>query len=358
MGRPTHVLVVAAEPDRRDSTRSLQEACAALARRPDVDVDVWFLRDGEVPPWWPGAQVVDHLRSEGPAVARALDRTGPSRLAGAARGRVLRRWWRSAAPDVVVLDDGLGGRVLPTDAGVVRVVRRNPAPPAGAALEPTAATRADLVLAPAPEAAGGPPWVRTGDLVDLDAAVAARRRARPQVRAEHDVPDGTDLLVGWGVDEWLDAPDVFVRTLWFLQDRHGSGAHGLWLDDGDDASVADLVRAEAARCGLADRVHVSRGADASWRLAGDAALLPYRAPADRREVLEAVAAGLAVVTSAPDPVDDPAVSAVAPLDLEAAAAATALALAGDTERRVEAARERIDASTWADRFLAAVEAAR
>lgn len=366
------VLVVAAAPDRRASSRSLLDLVAELDRRPETAVALWYLRDGEDPE--PGApapdHVVDHLRTWRPAVVvdRVLGPANGNRL----RAVRLRRWLRDLDPDVVLLDDGLGDRILGSlGPSVVRVARRNVEPPDTALLEPAAPPSADLWLVapgadPAPADAGAVLVERpVRDLAEAARLAAPVAQARLRERAG--LPPDAPVVVGWG-EGFLDGTELFPRLLWALAARHGVVAHGLWVGPLVTPDEEARLRAEAERCGVGERYHLVREGPA-LRTCGDVAVLPYRDRADdpRQPTAElpmvavAVAAGLPVAAfAAAVALDDPAVTSVADLDLDALAAAVAAGLAGDRSpagrrARVEAARRRLDVRPWADDLLAAVD---
>lgn len=339
------VLVVTAYPDERRSTVALREIVARLEREGTARVTVWFLRctDHQVP--WPGSRVIDRLRTWAPAAA--LSGIGAERAAGMLRGARLRRWMATVDPDVVVLDDGLGERVLahcPRTA--LRVVRLNADEPADRAMEPPAPATADLLLVdvehrgPEPDAT-----IRMIQSPHLSHRPAVRGLVRPGARAAQRSALGLDpdppLVVGWGDDGWLDGPDVFIRVLWAVV-QQGLDVNALWLGLDEDRHEADRLRAEAQRCGVGDRFHLRPSGGAAQRLCGDVVLLSDRSPGRPVEpVIEAIVAGTGVVAFDTAGIDDEAVVQVPTLDVVAAAAAVVEAL----EHTDEAARhERRDAA--------------
>lgn len=356
-GHPLRVLVVAASPDERLSTRTLIKMVAALRRRPDVEVAVWFLREHSVPPWTE-ARVVDELRTR--PYTWPLSLVGLDRVAGGIRGAILRRWFAEVDPDVVLLDDGLGARLLPSaPRSPVVAIRPNPEPPSFAYLEGEGLAAADLVLAPEPpEDPAAGTWVPTaGRLFDTGAVAAIERGAADARRSAREAlglaPDEL-LVAGWGAHSWVDGSDLFVRALWFLEHRHGRSVHGVWLGPTDDhVEVADL-RAEAARCGLADRFHLLPDCSEPARWCGDATFLPYRVPAAPLDLRRAAVADQTVVTFEPATEAGPWIVEVPFLDLEAAAAALDAAL----EPRAGSWAEGVAADAWAARFVDAVRARR
>lgn len=347
----THrVLVVTAEPDERTSTETLRAMAQALDDRPDTEVTVWFLRHGEVAPWWPGATIVDDLRTWLPSVLAA--RLGSERLAGVVRGARLRRWWGAVDPSIVVLDDGLGTRVLPRGQRAAVIARRvNDELPRGATLEPAPLDTADIVLAASGAPSPAEAFLLTPALIEVAPIAVEAPIASHRVREHLGIADDLPLVIGWGIDGWLDGSDLFVRALWHLEHRHGIRAAGAWIGMWDDPGEWRQLQAEAVRCGLEDRFFRLTDGERSDRWAGDVVLLPYRSPATQATLLEVIAAGIVTVTFEPAVLDDPAVQVVAPLDLEAVADALAAALGGDRDRAATAARQRIDATRWAENLL-------
>lgn len=355
MTGPLSILIVTAGPDRRRSTEMLHLLVDHLARRPELTVTTWFLRAGDTEPW-PGSRVVDDLRTWWPS--RVIGRRN-ERLAGAVRGIRLRQWLREVRPDVVVLDDGLGDRVLDGwRRPVVRAIRVNPVGPAAGEMEPPPRSTGDVVI-----------WSRPGrpepgdvahlELPELRDCAAARSMVDPRRRSEAirrlGLPEGVPLVVGWGEDGWLDGTDLFIRSMWALSARHGVEPHALWLGLSSDRHEADRLRTEAGRCGLGDRFHLRPLVEDSDRYLGDAVLLPSRVAGDPEPMTRALASGLVVVTSDVEGVP-PGVTTIPPLDVEAAANALRDALGGDRPARAEHARLLdaelwLDHEQWADRFV-------
>lgn len=354
------LLVVTAAPDDRPSTETLGVIVAELERRPDVDVEVWHLRATPEETPWPGAPVVDSLREWWPA--RVLEGVGVPRLPAAMRGLRLRAWNRRVAPDAVVLDDGLGERVLVGTPGrPVLVARRNATPPVHADWEPEPVATPAIVLVPPGDGAPVPPGAVAIASPHVRDYTAARRAGEPAQRERTRELLGIDgsgpLVVGWGDDGWIDGPDLFVRALWALEHRHGVLAGGLWLGLGADPHEVDRLRAEADRCGVGDRCWFRPADTLAARCCGDAVFLPYRGAGDPAELLEAAAGGLEVVTFPGALVEDPAVVVVDHLDVDAAAAALDAALRSDRPALTASATDRLDVAPWVDRLLAAIDAA-
>lgn len=356
------ILVVTSTPDHRNSTAELDALITELRRRPGVTVHVWFLRPGESPPWQ-DSRVVDDLRTL--PVPAAIDKLGLSPVAGAIRGRILRRWWTEVAPDVVVLDDALGERLLPDDRSAVVVHRMNPDAPGDAALEARATTAADIQLVPLE---GSPSEAPTG-LVVLDTlARTDMERARPFasassrtiVRRRLGVPTDGVLVVGWGEHAWFDGPDIFVRALWNLRERHGIDAHGMWAGSDDDGEVAAVLQDEAERCALVDHISHRPQSPIDVRLCGDAVFLPYRDGGSIELVHEAAVAGCQVVSFPVWQATSPGLRLVDYLDVEAATAALAASVGADEEARAAyraSASARLDIAPFVDDLLDAVSQA-
>ena len=351
MPRPS-LLVVTAAPDDRPSTDTLRDVVAELRRR-DLRVHLWFLRDGGRKPS-DADRIVDHLREQDPAAT--LDHVGLRRLAGAVRGRQLRRWWAEDRPDWVLLDDGLGARLLDgTRAPVRRIVRTNATVPDDVGLEPPPSTSADLLLA-----GEGSDTSRTTAPSTLDMPllrdhvaghVARDGASRAATRTALGLDGAAPLVVGWGDDPWLDGPDLLIRSLWALERHHGIEACGLWLGIDPDSEAGRRLTDEAQRCGVADRLVLDRDDSAAQRLCGDAVFLPYRSPGDVEPVHEALVAGCGVVTFPVWPAEDRAVRVVGHLDVDAAADALAEVLGDDREAVAARAEQRYDVVPWVDRFL-------
>ncbi|MFM7068435.1 MAG: hypothetical protein ACKOYM_03140, partial [Actinomycetes bacterium] len=110
------VLIVAASCDQRRSTAELWYLAESLADLPQVHVATWFLRRAADAPTesaraWRNERVVDDLRTWFPVRAARAARL--ERVAGWIAGARLRRWFAQVHPQLVVLDDALGGRILP-----------------------------------------------------------------------------------------------------------------------------------------------------------------------------------------------------------------------------------------------------
>src|SRR5690606_20285888 len=124
------------------------------------------------------------------------------------------------------------------------------------------------------------------------------------------LPEAEPVIAGWGGDGWLDGPDLFIRTLWALGDRHGVPAHGVWFGT-DQPDEAQRLRDEAARCGLADRYHLlpydGHGDTPAAALCADVALLPSREALLREHLMAAIVSGMIVVAFEACDIDDPAV---------------------------------------------------
>jgi hypothetical protein len=334
------VLAITAWPDDRRSTQNLDMIIDEIDRRRDARAVLWYLRvtDHQLPA--PDTRVVDSLRTWPPCAA--LDAAGMRAPAAWIRGRRIRWWLRQVQPDVVVLDDGLGEHLL----GTLRrqpsiVVRHNDSAPADLHLEPPARETADLfVVPPSDDLATAS---REDVYVEYSFAdTSARRYSEPAARraSRHSerLPVDAPLIVSWGDDGWLDGPDLFLRTLWALEHRHGRVVHGAWFGLTADPHEVDRLRSEAERLGIADRFHQRNHETMAGRLCGDAVLLPYRSTADQESVRDAILAGALIVAFSATGVSDPVACVVRDLDVDAAAAALHAGLDEDREQRWQSSR--------------------
>lgn len=338
-----------AAPDDRGSSYALRQWSTRLAARPDVTVAVWFLRDyhGRA---WPGARVVDDLRRW--PVARAADAVGLGRVGDGLRGRRLRAWLGRLAPDVVIFNDGLGKRILDGwGSSPVTVERRNVEPPVDAELEPAEGLVFDAAIVP-PDSDSGTSETPTAIVERLFDSESVRSSldaaALATVRSAAGVPSDVPLIVGWGCDGWVDGPDVFIRVLWAVRQRHGLDVHGLWLAPPELSHEEDRLTAEARRCGVADAYHRSERLDLPARVCGDVVALPHRDPTNPFDVLEVIASGRRVVTFGHGVVGDPAIVTVDYLDVEAMAAGVAEAIATDTAAEADGVRRRLGVDAMLD----------
>lgn len=318
-------VAVLLEPDDRPGTAQWRTLRARADQRADCSIELWFLRDRR-DERLPGEGNVDDLRTWW--VNGALSAVGLGLAASWLRGRRLRRRFAHAAPDLIVLDAGWGERILgaaghrPTVA-----VRSNPWAPAEDDDEVQHPDLGALVLGDHPDGAAGGldgprPLVHWSPyLIDVapwqvDLAEEQRRQ-----RTSIGVPEGVPVVVGWGDDGWVDGSDLFVRTLWYLADRHGTEAHGVWIAPLDDATEVERLRGEAERCGLGERLHlVAPGSGADLRC-GDVVHLPRRVPLEWEIPATCAAADRTLVTSGEVPHAAPWIHEVPLLDLPAAAAA-------------------------------------
>lgn len=269
VGDRRSLLVVSAAPDRRTSSTALRNLVLALDERADVQVSIWYLRDGDGERA-DGARIVDELRQWAPS--KALERVGLGRLAGVLRGRRLRSWYRDVDPDAVLLDDGIGLRVVPRGANPKVVVRENDQPPADSAMEPilVAVDQADIVIAARPRRGDrGNTVVVAGDLTNhLD---SDRRSKVAATRSALRLNEGA-LVAGWaGQDEHRDL-ERFMRVIRELD--AGQPVAGVWFARVEPASTAGFIRLADSH-GLGDRVSL-RSDSFRWSAASaaDAVLLP------------------------------------------------------------------------------------
>ncbi len=355
------MLVITSAPDDRASTATLRIAVDEM-RRQGVGVDVWFLRSWAPQEPWPGSWVVDELRTL--RGTEQLTRLGLGRIAGAIRGAALRRRLRAAGPDAIVLDDGVGERVVEhLDSDVVRAIRWNPVPPTELFPEPKA-TDADLhIVTTGCEPVDPPSELAMGRLMNTPSARRARDGGwRAGVLGRMGLPPDGAQVLGWADDAWVDGQDLFIRALWTLRARHGRSPTAVWLDLADDPAAGRRFDEEVARCGLGDRVVRRTRPPDDAQLCGDVALLTSRAPRVAEELSRVVVAGSRLVSFAVNETSGAPGRYVSDLDLEALADALAVEVdrAGDrdsTVREVDGSEwyREIDVSSWVGRFLDAVE---
>jgi hypothetical protein len=323
--------VVVAAPDDRPSTVELGEEVEVLRSMPGVRCEVWFLRDYH-DRRWAGARNVDSLRTWW--LSRVLALVGLDRVGAVARGRRLRRWQRALRPDVAILHDGYGARVLDGCAPrPVVVVRRNEDVGDTYGFDEARLERGDVTLASTPAPADGDdrPWIviPSGDRIEqLEPALTDARRARRHGRQELGLEGRVPLVVGWGDDGWVDGSTAFVRTLWFLEHRHGIVAHGAWFAPMDDDVEVGRLRSEAERCGLADRLVLLPPSPTHQQWCGDVAVLPWRVPPSSEVAAVAGACRVPLVAFEPLPLDAPWCLGAPVLDVPALATAASAALAG------------------------------
>lgn len=348
------MLAITAWPDDRRSTENLGMIVAEINRRAGCSAHLWYLRttDHQVPA--EQTRVIDSLRTWPPCAA--LDRIGLGPLAAWVRGRRVRWWLRDVQPDVVILDDGLGEHVLsPLRRRPALVVRHNDVSPEDLHMEPPPRNEAQLFVVP-PSAAEAS-TTRSDVYVeypfaDTDARTYSDPTRRDAARRANDLPMDVDLVVGWGDDGWLDGPDLFLRTIWALEHRHGRIVHGVWFGLVADPHEAERLRREADRLGIADRFHHRERDSMGGRLSGDAVLFPYRSTADAEDVRDAILSGTLVVAFRATDVDDPVIRRVRDLDVDEAAAAIHAGLDEDRMQRWESSRARVDVALLADRIVA------
>jgi hypothetical protein len=355
---PPSVLIVTNSHDRRDSTEALRRIADTLEQQHGAKVSVFLLRPfwGN-PAHWPGARTVDDLRTWIPAAL--LERLVSPTLAGRLRGLRLRWWLRQAEPDVVILDDALGWRVVENLRPRPVVINRlNRERPRDADYEPGTFERPDLVVAAVDLEIDLPdttPIVREHPFRDLAAAARyTEPDARAEIRRRLGVPDDAVLVCGWGSDGWLDGPDLFVRVLWALEDRHGVRAHGVWFGT-EQADEVRRLEEEADRCGIADRYQLlpyhGQGEVPTDALCADVLCLPTREPLLRDHLMVAIASGLVLVTFAAADLEDPSVRMVDDLDVDAAAEEIIGALALDRSELAARVLAQLDPVHWTRRLL-------
>jgi len=348
------------EPGAFDEAEEELDLLRSMLAAAGVRSERWFLlhrSTGDAD----GARVVDDLRTWWPA--RLASSLRVEAVAGRVRGARLRSWARQLHPNAVVLDDAVGGRLRSALPGAPRIALRPTVPasrvPAG---ERASCPRVDVVLvgetgAPALDSIDATGVVdRAGaDRIDLRRAVLLSHRSAPadaaavrRARERHALPPDVPLVGGWGDDGWLDGPDLLVRALWVLEHRHGITAHGAWFGLTDAVEI-ERCRDEARRCGVADRFHLRPAIGDEAMICGDAVFLPYRSArrGTDNDVAMASLSGAAVVAFPSCQPIDPDAVVVAPLDVDAAAAALADGLRNDRWHRADRFRADIDAELTA-----------
>ncbi|MFN8016920.1 MAG: hypothetical protein U0P45_02220 [Acidimicrobiales bacterium] len=342
---PLRVLVVMGAPNARFASQVLLEGCAAMRDHLGAHVEVWYLRRGHKPPYagrvWDGpTRCIDHLRTWWPAVLAGI---GGQRTAGVVRGWQLRRWMRSAAPDLVILDDGQGARAVP---GIERVpaivVRRSGEEPLYGAWEDEWTGRVDLVIDASEEGAreAGGAWLPRLTTV------------------KHRVGTGplgpVPTIVGVGTDSWLDGADLFVRVLWHLEHHHRLIVRGRWHLTGSEPSDRERLLEEADRCGVADRLELVEGPIEVGADDAPVICVPARLALLTDELLALVVEGAVVVTFyEPDQVV-PGVIALPPFDVPGLADAVAATLARHPDDVVQGIIDAMDADRFAERVVEGV----
>lgn len=334
-----------------------------IRSRPGCSATVWYLRRRDHLTAPPGTRVVDELRTWPPAAL--LRMVGFETGAGRLRGLRLRRWLDQVSPDVVVLDDGLGSRVVePLGDRPGIVVRRNATLPTGAESEQVRTTGIDLVIVDShlerdrrssgarDSGTQDPPTIieYRYESTDGDAIRYETAELRRSVRRSAGLPVDEPLVVGWGDDGWLDGPELFLRCLWALEHRHQRRVHGAWFGVTDDQQRTRLHQ-EADRLGVTDRFHLRGAANDPARLTAEVVVFPYRTVADRTDVRNALLSGAAVVAFEAARTDDPSIRRVRDLDVDAAAQAIMDALTEDPGPRLDDVRRRLDVRTLVDRLL-------
>lgn len=366
-GRPSVLFVSLMPPESGGDDESEEELDLLRALLDDVGVhsERWFLlhrSSGDAA----GSPVVDDLRTWWPARLASALRVEP--VAGRLRGLRLRAWARGVRPAAVVLDDGVGGRLLGAVPGAPTLALRPTVPVERVpAAERASCPPVDVVLigevGESPLASiesTGAVDVSRASRIELRRAVLLSRRSEPadeasvrRARGRQALPAEVPLVSGWGDDGWLDGPDLLVRALWVLEHHHGIVAHGAWFGLTDAVEI-ERCRDEARRCGVADRFHLRPAVGDEALICGDAVFLPYRSArrGTDNDVAVASLSGASVVAfPSCEPIDPDAV-VVPPLDVDAAASALAVALSDDRWER--AARFRADIDTALSTLLRAL----
>lgn len=285
------VLFVIASDDEHPSTADLLDVVEVMNADPAAEAVVWYLRAGDLPVGDRTTRVVDHLRTWPLAVL--LDRCKLGVLADRLRGQRLRRWYRTVAPDAVVLDGGGGARVLPRRSRVP-VIHRLPGAPAFEEVRGGGGHDAVLVASTHTGPSSGVPWLVLPPMRGLDEALAmADPDAKASAREAHGLPLTGTLLASWSAV--ATGPEVLIRALRATSDGHREGVvHGLWACGSITPAEAEHIRALADLAGVGDRFHLRTYDGPSTRLAADIVVLgsDVRA-ADALELAELEAAGVA-----------------------------------------------------------------
>lgn len=348
-------LAITALPDDRPSTLHLGLILSEVARRPGHRASLWYLRSYRSHEPTLESRTIDSLRTWPPAAA--ADFVGLHGPAAHLRGVRLRMWLRSIQPDVVLLDDGLGRRVLdPLPVTPPLVARYNSVPPELSGLdEPTLERTPELTVLNGTEP---PPGAVLGDRVVREfrfphqaprAFLSADRRN--QQRQVLGIPADVPLVVGCGDDGWLDGPDLFLRALWSVRNRYDIAAHGVWFGLEADTDERDRLLREAARMGFDGSFHICPSGPQSHLLCGDVVFYSHRSTSDGGYLDAMFLSGTGVVAFESTGIADPSVRVVADIDVEAAAEQIAAYLSEDRSVRELDARRRLDRSLLVDEIL-------
>lgn len=342
---PTTLLVVSAAPDCRASTKRLKQLVDRWSGRHDMSVRTWFLRSGPLRFQWPDALVVDDLRTWAPV--HLSGSIGLRALSHVLSGRRLRWWLAAEAPDVVLLDDGLGSRVL-CGMDVEVAVRFNEVSPVdvGREVEWHGATSARLVSV-------GSAVSRSSDGVPT----ILESTSSPAVLGDP-VPYRRVLMLDPGavlvsVDGWLDAAAaraaaVFATRLAELMRRR---VDLVWFRD---AVGHEDLAARLPPVGSGVRFLQRPAGQRPWHLLAEVALVLDCTMHDE-DVVERVRSGQVVVGPRPARVLDPGVIRGSVEDAEVSAAVAGLLVRGRDELCTEAT-DRWSIHAVADRFADSISA--
>lgn len=350
------VLAITAAPDDRDTTRILDDVIGLIDARSSCRAELWYLRSALNQASPRGARIVDSLRTWLPAVA--LERIGLPAAAARLRGLRLRWWLRRLDPDVVLLDDALGARVLGNRIEHTSVVvRYNKFPPDTASQEVTYDGIPNLTIINAERLFDDPDDGRAilyeYPLDCSEGSKFAEPASYRRTRLDLGLPTDEPLVIGHGNDGWLDGPELFIRTLWVLHYRHGIKAHGAWFGRMVDEHESTMLIQEADRMGLGGYYHHYEDDSIQNRLCGDVLLLTCRAATTTDTAGWSVASGMGVVAFAACEVRFPTASIVADLDVEAAATELASLLATSRDKRFKSLRDHFDQGIFTDRSVIA-----
>lgn len=241
------ILAITESPDERLSTRSL-EGLAHPSLSGASRFHLWYQREGVRAPL-PTARVVDSLRTW--PLALRLERLRLGWAARHARGLRQRWWYWKLRPDVVVLDDGDGGHIVPRRSQPVILARRNCEPyelscpirePSGWVRSLGTLPREEPVLP------GWGPELRSA-LPEL----AACDIARPVVRAALAIPDHLPMVMTSGAT--LDLVVQLVEVVRKLNCR-GIAVSGLVSIPAEDHVAFDRACRTVEQAGLHTPVYV------------------------------------------------------------------------------------------------------
>lgn len=362
--RGLRVLVVTSAPDDRRSTAALRGAVAELAGAAQAEVHVWFLRGSPAtagtwgrsaaPTGWSGSvRVIDDLRMWWPV--RTARRLGLDGFAGRIAGARLRLWRRAASPDVVVLDDALGGRLLGRRRPAVLAVRHNSLPPVGAELESRWTGPVDIEISPAGSASGPAPHDGRALVLEpvwVEPVAGIGESPVPDLRRVFGLPTEVAIVM-WCGRSSESALDDLVTVLAEVEARGGPAAHGLVVDDRLTHDRLSVIRRTAEDRGFGDRIHPRPVATPPLMFAADA-VVSTDAVLDDDLAAALLRAGVCLVSPPGHRVAAPALVELAPVEPTTVAGALQRLLAVGRAERAAGSRAELDAEPLAQGLLAAL----